>query len=65
MIILMNKIKNVINSVNIAELSREVDTLLGRKSDEEQNERMLDITKKLLANSDKKLLEEIRKVKGA
>ncbi|MBP3615711.1 MAG: hypothetical protein J6J27_02255 [Alphaproteobacteria bacterium] len=45
--------------VKIIELSREVDTLLGRKSDEEQNERMLDITKKLLANSDKKLLEEI------
>ncbi len=43
----------------IINTSREVDALLGITRDETQNERMLDITKKLLVNSDKKLLEEI------
>ena len=45
--------------MKIIELKRKVYILVGKKSDDEQEKRMLDITKKLLDNSDKKLLEEI------
>ncbi|MBD5537557.1 MAG: hypothetical protein HDQ99_18245 [Lachnospiraceae bacterium] len=45
--------------VEIMELGRKVDALLGGERDEEQEGRIEDIAQKLLANSDAKLLEEI------